>query len=79
MDRKITICEEVKEEMRQRIIDYFYNERNEELGDLASRLILDFFIEELGFYMYNQGIEDAYAYMKDKVEDIFALQTIRRY
>lgn len=78
MDAKINISKENKEEMRNHIINYFSRERDEDLGELASRLLLDFFIEELAPYVYNQGIEDAYMCIKDKVEDLYALQIIRR-
>ena len=61
-------------EMISHIRDYFSKERDEELGDLASELILDFFINELGPYIYNQGIEDSYAYIQDKADDLFGLQ-----
>lgn len=78
MNNKIKINEEEKEEMRQILVNYFAEERDEDLGELASQLILDFFIEELSPYIYNQGVEDAHVYMKDKVEDLFALQIMRR-
>lgn len=78
MHTRIKIDKEKKEEMRNRIIDYFSRERDEDLGDLASQLVLDFFIEELSPYIYNQGIEDAHLYIRDKVEDLFALQIVRR-
>ncbi|MDR7856772.1 DUF2164 domain-containing protein [Tissierella sp.] len=78
MNNRINFSKEIKEEMRNHIINYFLNERDEELGDLSSQLLLDFFIEELAPYVYNQGIEDAYICIKDKVEDLFALQIIRR-
>lgn len=61
-------------EMISHIRDYFSKERDEELGDLASELILDFFVNELGPYIYNQGIEDSYAYIQDKADDLFGLQ-----
>lgn len=77
MNRKIKISQENKWEMEKLIKDYFAKERDEDLGDLASLLLLDFFIEELGPYLYNQGVEDAYAYIKDKTEDLFALQIVR--
>lgn len=64
--------------MRRHIIQYFSEEREEDLGDLASQLLVDFFIEQLGPYIYNQGVEDAHVYIKDKVDDLFALQIIRR-
>ncbi|NLL81281.1 MAG: DUF2164 domain-containing protein [Tissierellia bacterium] len=75
---KIKIDKDKKEEMRKIIVNYFYDERDEDLGDLASQLILEFFLEELGPYIYNQGVEDAYAYTKDITEDILALQIYRR-
>lgn len=78
MDTRINISKETKEEMRHRIIDYFSNERDEDLGDLASQLLLDFFIEELAPYAYNQGVEDAQVYIKDKLDELYALQIMRR-
>lgn len=78
MQKKISLSLERKEEMRRKVVDYFGNERDEELGELASQLILDFFIEELGADLYNQGIEDANIYLRDKLDDLFALQIKRR-
>lgn len=68
------ISKEAKDEMITAIKRYFLNERDEDLGDLASSLILDFFIEELGPRFYNQGIQDAYGYMQDKIEDMLGLE-----
>lgn len=78
MDKKIKISEERKEFMRSKVVEYFADERDEELGELASQLILDFFIDELGIEIYNQGVEDAHAYVLDKLEDLYALQIKRR-
>lgn len=78
MDTRIKLSRENVEEMRIRLIDYFSKEMDEDLGDLASQLLVDFIIEELAPYVYNQGVEDAYAYIKDKTEDLFALQIVRR-
>lgn len=78
LNTRIKISKENKEEMRNHIINFFSEERGEDLGDLASQLLLDFFIEELAPYVYNQAIEDAYVCIKDKAEDLFELQAIRR-
>ena len=78
MDKRIKISKEGKEEMRHIIEEYFREERDEDLGELASILLVDFFIKELGPFIYNQGVEDAHVYIKDKVEDLFALQIVRR-
>ncbi len=77
MKKRIKLSSERKEAMTSKIVEYFWEERDEELGELASQLILDFFIEELGSHIYNQGVEDAYTYTRDKLEDLFALQIKR--
>ena len=77
MKKKINLNAENKEAMRSKIVKYFSEERDEDLGELASQLILDFFLMELAPSIYNQGVEDAYTYTRDKLEDLFALQIKR--
>jgi uncharacterized protein (DUF2164 family) len=60
------------------IKNYFLKERDEDLGDLSATMILDFFTKELAPEFYNQGVYDSYAYMNDKMEDLFALQIVKR-
>ncbi|AZV57533.1 DUF2164 domain-containing protein [Clostridium sp. AWRP] len=71
---KIKLSKEKKQEMISTIKDYFLNERDEELGDLASSLILDFIVEELAPEFYNQGVYDCYKYIADRNEDLLSLQ-----
>lgn len=71
---KIKIGKEKKEEMISKIKEYFFNERNEELGDLAASLILDFMIDKLAPEFYNQGVLDSYKYLNDRTEDVLSLQ-----
>lgn len=73
-NNKIKLTQEKKEHMISAIKSYFLNERDEELGDLASGMILDFFIDELAVEFYNQGIYDSYVYMNDRCEDLLAIQ-----
>lgn len=74
MNKTIKLNKDKKDKMISSIKKYFYNERNEDLGDLAAALILDFVIEELSQEFYNQGIYDAYKCLSDKMEDVLALQ-----
>ncbi|WP_053217221.1 DUF2164 domain-containing protein [Virgibacillus senegalensis] len=74
MKQNFELTPQQKEEMTTAIKTYFSEERNEELGDLAASLILDFFMEKLAPKFYNLGIEDAHAYMSSKLEDIFEIQ-----
>ncbi len=47
MNDKITLNKEKRQDMILAIQSYFLKERDEELGDLASSLFLDFIIEKL--------------------------------
>ena len=75
---KINIDQGTREEMIKSIKSFFLDERDEDLGDLSSSLILDFIIEELAPEFYNQGIEDSYKYMNDKIEDLQAIKKYRK-
>ena len=69
----IELPKEKREEMLAKIKDYYINERDEELGDLASSMLLDFIIEKLAIEFYNQGIYDSYKYMNDRCEDLLSI------
>lgn len=56
------------------IKNYFSQEREEEIGDLASGLILDFILEKIAPEFYNQGVYDSHKYMEDAVEDLLSIQ-----
>lgn len=71
---KIKLTKEKKDEMTTAIKEYFLNEREEEIGDLASNMILNFIIEELAPEFYNQGVYDSYKYMNDRIEDLLSVQ-----
>lgn len=71
---KIKLSKEKKEEMISSIKNYFLKEREEELGDLASNMILNFIIEELAPEFYNEGVYDSYKYMNDRNEDLLSIQ-----
>ena len=74
MNYKINLTKEKRIEMISLIKNYFQNEREEELGDLASGMILDFFIEEFAIEFYNQGVWDSHVYMNDRVDDLLGIQ-----
>lgn len=71
----IKLTKETKAEMILKIKYYFQNERDEEIGDLAAMLILDFIIEELAAEFYNRGVYDSYIYMNERCEDLLSIQT----
>ena len=65
---------ELGKEQRERSISlikrYFDEEREEEIGDLAAGLLLDFVIERIGVYIYNQGLADAKKWFEKKLEEL---------
>jgi uncharacterized protein (DUF2164 family) len=70
----IEITKEQRDGMILAIKNYFLKERDEELGDLAAGMILDFIIEEIAPQFYNQGVFDSYTYMQDMIEDLLSIQ-----
>ncbi|PGL66835.1 DUF2164 family protein [Bacillus sp. AFS055030] len=52
---------------------YFIQERDEELSELSSMLLLDFISQKLGPMFYNKGVEDSQKFMSERVEDLYAL------
>ncbi|NLT38738.1 MAG: DUF2164 domain-containing protein [Methanomassiliicoccus sp.] len=71
---KITIEKEERERLVSKIKSYFLNVREEEIGDLAAGLLLDFIIDELAPTFYNQGVRDSYSFMNERVEDLLNIE-----
>ncbi len=71
---KFTLAKEQRDEMIALIKDYFLKERDQDLGDLAAALVLDFFMEKLAPAFYNQGVYDSYRYAVQRAEDLLGLQ-----
>ncbi len=73
-DNSIKVTKERRDAMVYEIKYYFSKEREEEIGDLASGLILDFILEKIAPEFYNQGVYDSHKYMEDAVEDLLSIQ-----
>jgi len=74
MNKRINLSKENKAKIISEIKRYFIEERDEEIGDLAADLMLDFIIEHIGPSIYNQGIRDSILYMTEKVDDLYGLE-----
>lgn len=74
MNNKIKLNEDKRNNMIKSIKKYFKDEREEDIGDLAAVLILDFFLEKLGPEVYNQAVYDSYVYMNEKIQDLFEIE-----
>ena len=64
----------LSDETSQRVISsikrYVSENMEEEIGDLKARMMLDFFLEEIGPSIYNKAIADAQAHMHERVGDL---------
>jgi uncharacterized protein (DUF2164 family) len=70
----VNFSQELKKQAIDDIKRYFLESREEEIGQLAAELLLDFMIEKVGAVIYNQAIRDAHTFMSEKVEDLYALE-----
>lgn len=71
--RKVKISKEEEKLAIEEIIQFFEKERDEEIGNLESMMLFEFFMEKIGPSIYNQAIADAQKYMSNKVEDLYGL------
>lgn len=78
MQQAIKLSGSQRTEMIRSLKNYFEQEKDEQLGDLAAGLLLDFIAEELGPIFYNAGIEASYQFMNEKIEDLFGIQVRER-
>lgn len=74
----IKLPKENKDDIVASIKDYFYRERDEEIGDLAALNFLDFVLKVIGPHLYNQGVKDAKKLIELKMaslaEDVDSLE-----
>lgn len=64
------ISDEDKRILVDEIMAYFEQERDEEIGVIASENILEFFINTLGKYIYNKALDDSTIWFKNRMENI---------
>ena len=67
---RIRLTEERKQQLVHSIQSYFSEQLDREIGELGARLLLDFFVKELGPAVYNQAVQDSVAFMQDKLIDL---------
>jgi uncharacterized protein (DUF2164 family) len=81
-ERKIQMILKMPREQKMQIISlvqrYFREERDEEIGDLAAELLMDFMIKQIGPFIYNLAINDVQSILSQKMasleEDVYTLK-----
>jgi uncharacterized protein (DUF2164 family) len=72
------IPKEQKDEMIGRIQRFHYEQTGDEIGDLGAENWFDFFMIEIGPFLYNKGVMDSKDVLMDKMllleDDLYALK-----
>jgi len=66
----IELSKEARAEAVASIQQYFERDMPEPIGELPARLLLNFFLEEIGPAIYNKAIADAQARLAVRVADL---------
>jgi uncharacterized protein (DUF2164 family) len=69
-EASIALSDETMKKLVASIRRFFAEEREEEIGELQARLLLDFILEEIGPSVYNAAVAEAQTYMRDRVADL---------
>jgi uncharacterized protein (DUF2164 family) len=68
----IKLTPQETEELIHSLKKYFSAELDQELSELKARLMLDYIFKEMAPLAYNQGVKDAEAFFRNKLEDLSA-------
>ena len=66
---KIELDQAAEDEITKKIKGYLSEELNIDIGSFDAQYLLDFFIEQVGYQYYNQGLADALKAFEDKLEE----------
>jgi uncharacterized protein (DUF2164 family) len=67
---EITFTKEQKQQLIDKLRQYFEQELNQELGQFDAEFLFDFIGTEYGPHFYNQGLYDAQAVMQSRVDGV---------
>ena len=68
---QIELKETEKAEAIEKLKQYCDQELQLELGTFDAQFLLEFFAEQLGWSLYNQGLADAFGLMENSLEGIY--------
>ena len=72
--KKIDLGNERKQDAICRLKTFFQQDRDETLSDFQATIILEFILDGIGPYIYNQALADAHALMSDRIEELYGLE-----
>jgi uncharacterized protein (DUF2164 family) len=66
----IKLPPETEKRLYASIKRFFEEKLDDEIGDLKARLVLGYFLREIGPTVYNQAVADAQGWVQGKVADL---------
>ncbi|BBH19352.1 hypothetical protein Back11_06970 [Paenibacillus baekrokdamisoli] len=74
----IKLPREQKEQIMEKLVAYFEEERSEKLGNIGAEQIIDFMLREIAPFVYNKAVDDARQIVNQKSvsleEELYALE-----
>jgi uncharacterized protein (DUF2164 family) len=67
---RIRLSDERRASLLEALKQHFADQFDDALSDFRAEGLLDFFVNELGPPIYNQGVRDAASYVQRKLADI---------
>lgn len=67
---RIELSKDTRQALTQALSRYLKKELDVEIGGFEAAFLLDFIAETLGPHFYNQGLHDAQAIIRDRLETI---------
>ena len=64
------LSEEINRVLVEKLVEYFEQELDTELGQFDAEFLLQFIANEMGSHFYNQGLYDAQTILQSKLDDI---------
>ena len=64
------LSEEERRIIKDELIQYFENERDEKIGVIAADEILNFFLQTAGKKLYNKGVADAKKALNNRYSEL---------
>ena len=64
------LTDEEKSSVKEQLILFFENERDEKIGVIAAEKIINFFLQSVGGKLYNKGVNDAKKAMENRIEEL---------
>lgn len=77
--RSKLISEDLQNKFAEELITFFKEERDEDIGIIQARNLIEFFLDNLGKDIFNNGIESSKQLLELKVQDLnFSLDELKQ-